>query len=131
MPTGHSGYLPLGTETHFLGTKSVPHGLTGPSVALMMFAILGDQWTVRDCSFVMLTGNLISLAILLDARSNVAAAGMSDLLSKIMHDLNPDASSTNTNKEQNKVPKELPHRLLPQHKWLKDSKIYFPRLIKE
>ena len=35
--------------------------MCGPLIALLMFAILGDTWTVKDCLRVMLTGNLLCL----------------------------------------------------------------------
>lgn len=34
-------------------------GVAGPVVALIMFAVLGDQWTVRDCAIVMAVGQVI------------------------------------------------------------------------
>ena len=34
---------------------------TGPFVALILFAVLGDKWTIRDCSIVMNAGQLICL----------------------------------------------------------------------
>lgn len=35
--------------------------MSGPVVALVMFFFLGDEWNVRDCSIVMLAGNIITL----------------------------------------------------------------------
>jgi MFS family permease len=33
--------------------------MCGPLVALVMFAVIGDEWTIRGCSIVLLVGNLI------------------------------------------------------------------------
>ena len=35
--------------------------MCGPAIALVMFAVMGDTWTVRDCSMVLLAGNVLSL----------------------------------------------------------------------
>ena len=35
--------------------------MCGPTIALLMFAWMGDNWTVRDCSMVLLAGNVLSL----------------------------------------------------------------------
>lgn len=35
--------------------------MCGPAIALIMFAVLGDKWTVKDCSMVLLAGNVLSL----------------------------------------------------------------------
>lgn len=35
--------------------------MCGPLVALIMFAVIGDEWTIQGCSIVFLVGNLICL----------------------------------------------------------------------
>jgi MFS family permease len=53
-----------GQRAHFFTTRSVLINLgnvTGPLVALIMFAALGDKWTIRACSTVMAVGQLICL----------------------------------------------------------------------
>lgn len=35
--------------------------MCGPMVALIMFAVIGDEWTIRGCSIVLSVGNLICL----------------------------------------------------------------------
>ncbi|MGK3744338.1 MAG: MFS family permease [Bacillariaceae sp.] len=35
--------------------------MCGPAIALIMFAVLGDKWTVKDCSMVLLAGNVLCL----------------------------------------------------------------------
>ena len=56
--------IPDGQRSHYLTTRSILikiGQLTGPVVALPMFVVLGDQWTIHDCSIVMTAGQLICL----------------------------------------------------------------------
>lgn len=56
--------IPDGQRSHHFTTRSVlikVGQLTGPVVALGMFAVLGDHWTIHDCSVVMMVGQLICL----------------------------------------------------------------------
>ena len=40
-------------------------GMMGPATALVMFAILGDSWTVQECSFVMTCGQCLCMPAIL------------------------------------------------------------------
>jgi MFS family permease len=53
-----------GQRAHYFTTRSVLINLgnvAGPVVALIMFAALGDTWTIRNCSMVMIVGQIICL----------------------------------------------------------------------
>jgi MFS family permease len=56
--------IPDGQRAHYFTTRSIliKFGqLAGPVVALIMFVILGDKWTIHDCSIVMMVGQLFCL----------------------------------------------------------------------
>lgn len=56
--------IPDGQRAHYFTTRSILikiGQLAGPVGALIMFAILGDRWTIHDCSIVMMAGQIICL----------------------------------------------------------------------
>jgi MFS family permease len=60
--------VPNGQRSKYFTHRSILINLgnvTGPTVALIMFAVLGNEWTIRDCSIVMAAGQLICLPALL------------------------------------------------------------------
>jgi MFS family permease len=53
-----------GQRAHYFTTRSVLINLgyvAGPVVALIIFAALGDKWTLQDCSTVMVAGQFVCL----------------------------------------------------------------------
>jgi MFS family permease len=56
--------IPDGQRAQYFTTRSVLINLgnvAGPIVALVMFASLGDKWTIKDCSTVMIVGQSICM----------------------------------------------------------------------
>ena len=54
--------IPDGQRSHYFTQRSVLINLgnvMGPFLALLMFLRLGDQWTIRDCTVVMVVGQLM------------------------------------------------------------------------
>ncbi len=63
-----SDSIPDGERSYYFTKRAVLINVAntcGPVIALTMFAVMGDNWTVKDCSKVLLAGNLISLPGLL------------------------------------------------------------------
>jgi len=53
-----------GDRSYYFTTRSILINLgntVGPALALTMFAVLGDSWTVRDCAIVMTLGQIVCL----------------------------------------------------------------------
>lgn len=91
-----SDSIPDGERSYYFTKRAVLINIAntcGPLIALIMFAFMGDNWTVKDCSMVLLAGNLISLPGLL------LLCWMSD-----NHNLNEASESNN----------DLQEPLLPQ-----------------
>lgn len=60
--------IPDGDRSYYFTKRSILINLgntVGPSLALFMFFLLGDHWTVRDCAVVMALGNAICLPAVL------------------------------------------------------------------
>eukprot|EP00980_Cylindrotheca_fusiformis_P031284 scaffold26122_cov127-Cylindrotheca_fusiformis.AAC.3 len=60
--------VPNGQRSKYFTHRSVLINLgnvTGPMVALVMFLLLGNEWTISDCSMVMAAGQLVFLPALL------------------------------------------------------------------
>ena len=63
-----SDSIPDGERSYYFTKRAVLINVAntcGPVIALIMFAVMGDDWTVKECSMVLLAGNLISLPGLL------------------------------------------------------------------
>jgi len=59
-----SDSIPDGERSFYFTRRAIIINLgnmCGPAIALIMFAVLGDNWTVRDCSMVLLVGNVLCL----------------------------------------------------------------------
>lgn len=57
-----------GQRSHYFTQRTMLRTVgstTGPIVSLCMFALLGDRWEIRDCSIVLMTGQLISVPAML------------------------------------------------------------------
>jgi MFS family permease len=60
--------VPKGQRSYYFTLRSsliMAGNLAGPAAALILFALLGDKWTVRDCAIVVAVGNTLSLPALL------------------------------------------------------------------
>ena len=63
-----SDSIPDGERSYYFTKRAVVINIAntcGPVIALVMFAVMGDNWTIKDCSKVLLAGNVISLPGLL------------------------------------------------------------------
>jgi MFS family permease len=60
--------IPNGERSHYFTQRSILlkfGNVTGPLVALIMFAYLGDEWTMRECSIVMAVGQALTFPAVL------------------------------------------------------------------
>lgn len=56
--------IPRGDRSYYFSQRTAAislGGVCGPTVALLMFQILGDHWTCRDCAIVMAVGQCINV----------------------------------------------------------------------
>jgi MFS family permease/GNAT superfamily N-acetyltransferase len=56
--------IPTGQRSHYFTQRSLLVNVgfcTGPAVSLLLFFILGDTWTIRECAFVMAAGQFVCL----------------------------------------------------------------------
>lgn len=63
-----SDSIPDGERSYYFTKRAVLINFAnscGPAIALVMFAVMGNNWTVKDCSMVLLAGNIVSLPGLL------------------------------------------------------------------
>lgn len=63
-----SDSIPDGERSYYFTKRAVLINFAntcGPAIALVMFAVMGNNWTVKDCSMVLLVGNIVSLPGLL------------------------------------------------------------------
>ena len=59
-----SDSIPDGERSYYFTKRAVlinAANTCGPAIALIMFAVMGDNWTVQDCAKVLLAGNCVSL----------------------------------------------------------------------
>jgi hypothetical protein len=104
-----------GQRSHFFTQRSILINLgnvMGPCLALLMFLRLGDKWTIRDCSVVMVVGQLLCcpavllLCFLNDDYAIASTSSQSDPLlpeespSSVHDSIDSEAQSTDSSDEQ-------------------------------
>jgi len=101
-----SDSIPDGERSYYFTKRAVLINVAntcGPVIALVMFAVMGDNWTVKDCSKVLLAGNLISLPGL------ILLCWMNDNHGTNDHDETNSSNAVTTESEN-----DLEEPLLPQ-----------------
>ena len=96
-----SDSIPDGERSYYFTKRAVVINIAntcGPVIALVMFAVMGDNWTVKDCSRVLFAGNLISLPGLL------LLCWMSDSHNEDGSDEIPDTAGSNNDLEEPLLP---------------------------